>query len=293
MPHRTFPPSIFVFTVTLNLSLAGWCQTTDFEVASIRPANPQGPRVAVGIHIDGAQLRYSFVPLVTLIGYAYDVPTYRVIGPDWLRSTIFDVDAKLPDGATASQAPEMLRRLLISRFGLATHRESREFQVYALEIAKNGLKMHEPSSEPTAYDPSDRDVNTSIVAGARGGRFDLGRGSSFAIGQKGIEAKKLTMTALADMLTPFSDRPVIDATGLKAKYDFDLELSPEDLRALALQSAINVGAPVPPGVTPAEITSASMISASIQKALGLTLTARRMPLLSLVVDSMQKIPTDN
>jgi len=277
---------------TLTLPFVGLSQTSlEFEAASIRPANLQGPRVAVGIHIDGAQLRYTFVPLVSLIGYAYEVPVYRVIGSDWLGSTFFDVTAKLPDGATASQAPEMLRRLLVGRFGLSAHRESREFPVYALEVAKSGLKMHELPAE--ADEPNDRDVNTSVVAGARGGRFDLGRGSSFAIGQNGIEAKKLTMAALADMFTPFADRPVIDATGLKAKYDFDLDLSPEELRTLGLQSAINVGAPVPPGVSSAEISSASVISSSMQKALGLTLTARKMALEAIIVDSIQKTPTDN
>src|SRR5215471_8873840 len=73
----------------------------------------------------------------------YDIPPYQVQGPDWMGPAIFDISAKMPDGADPKQARAMLRLLLEDRFGLRAHRDMKEFPVYALEVAKMGLKMKE------------------------------------------------------------------------------------------------------------------------------------------------------
>src|SRR5215471_21466348 len=148
--------SRFVFTLISVLGifcLIGLSQTdTEFEVASIRPSDLANLNIAAGIRggvrVDGSQVRYTLVPLITYIGYAFEIRNYQIVGPDWLRSQLFDIVAKLPEGTTTKQVPQMLRALLEDRFGLKVHRETKEFPVYALEIAKGGLKMKELPPDP-------------------------------------------------------------------------------------------------------------------------------------------------
>src|SRR5215831_7488212 len=119
----------------------------EFEVASIKPAPEQFQQTNIGLHMDGSQVRYSYLSLKDLISLAYDVKVPQVSGPDWLGSQRFEVAAKLPDGASMSQVPAMLQTLLVDKFGLKSHRDSKEFPVYALEVAKSGLKMKESETD--------------------------------------------------------------------------------------------------------------------------------------------------
>lgn len=87
--------------------------------------------------------------LATVIGYAYRMPPYRIVGPNWLndrRSGAFAIAAKLPEGSPTNQVPEMLQSLLADRFQLVVQRGSREEFVTALVIAKGGLKLKEASA---------------------------------------------------------------------------------------------------------------------------------------------------
>src|SRR5215471_17582779 len=102
----------------------------EFEVASIKPAPDQFQQANIGLHIDGSQVRYSYLSLKDLISLAYDVKLPQVSGPEWLGSQRFEIAAKLPDGATISQVPAMLQTLLVDKFGLKSHRDSKEFPVY-------------------------------------------------------------------------------------------------------------------------------------------------------------------
>jgi uncharacterized protein (TIGR03435 family) len=105
-----------------------------FEVASIKPAPPittiaaqiQSGKIHVGMTIDAARVDIGFMSLADLIRVAYRVKPYQISGPDWMREERFDIVAKLPDGASTDQVPEMLQALLAERFNLKVHRESKE-----------------------------------------------------------------------------------------------------------------------------------------------------------------------
>jgi len=115
-----------------------------FEVASIRPsASTPQQGVAAGARIDGAQFRTAFLTLKDYIAMAYRLKLYQISGPDWIGSDRFDIAAKLPEGTLPSQTMGMMQTLLEERFQLKSHREKKEFPVYALEIAKGGFKMTE------------------------------------------------------------------------------------------------------------------------------------------------------
>src|ERR1041385_4701014 len=91
----------------VTVSISAFNQTRlEFEVASIRPSNMQAAQIGAGVHTDDEQIRYTFVPLINYVGYAYDVRGYQIIGPDWLKSAFFDMVAKLPDGAHKDKIPE-------------------------------------------------------------------------------------------------------------------------------------------------------------------------------------------
>src|SRR5262245_33965452 len=113
-----------------------------FEVASIRPSSgapPQG--VAAGVRVDGSQVRTTYLTLKDYIAMAYRLKLYQVSGPDWIGSERFDIAASLPEGSLPAQMPSMMQTLLEERFQMKFHREKKEFPVYALEIARGGLKM--------------------------------------------------------------------------------------------------------------------------------------------------------
>jgi uncharacterized protein (TIGR03435 family) len=123
--------------------------------------------------------------------------------------------------------------------------------------------------------------------------MNLGKGTSLTLGPTSFEAKKLDMPRFADLLSRFMDRPVVDTTSLKGHYDFTLELTPEDRIAILIRGGINQGAVLPPqALRLLDFGSNASLVNSLQKA-GLTFEAKTAPLEILVIDSVQKTPTEN
>ena len=269
-------------------------------MASIKPsAPPSADRVNVGVHVDGAQVNITYLSLKEYIRIANQVKDYQVTGPEWMTSARFDISAKLPAGATRDQIPEMLQALLVDRFQVKLHHESKEFPVYAIVVGKGGLKMKETALdpvEPAPSGPSDGGrgaINVTAVGGRDGVNLNLGRGASFGFANDRVECKKLTMTGLADTLWRFVDRPVVDMTGLTGTYDFTLDLTPEDYRAMLIRSAVTAGVTLPPeALRLLDGATLDSLFNSFQ-ALGLKLEPRKAPLPVLVVDHAEKMPSEN
>jgi uncharacterized protein (TIGR03435 family) len=85
---------------------------------------------------------------------AYRVGGFQLSAPAWLDAKTFDLDAKLPPGATRAQLRDMLQGLLTERFHLALHRERRVMPVYSLIVGKNGPKL-KASAENAGHDAAD------------------------------------------------------------------------------------------------------------------------------------------
>jgi uncharacterized protein (TIGR03435 family) len=283
----------------------------------------------VGTKIDAARVDIGTAPLFRLICIAYRLKQYQVIGPDWLKTRMFDIQAKIPDGVTTEKVPEMLRTLLVERFGLKIHHDSKEQSVYALMVAKGGPKLKESApAPPTAADaPSPEKASTEtffmptvqgdvkLTRGAQGisiempggeisGKLRASIGGAGAASRIHIESSRTTMKTFAELLSVgVVDRPVVDMTGLTGQYDLTVELSLEDAMKVARASVylLPVGgkggggdaerARAEPGGGASDPSGAS-IFASI-KNLGLKLEARKAPLDLLVVDYMDKTPTEN
>jgi len=266
----------------------------EFEVASIRPSADQGNQaVSVGLSFNSSQVRIAYMSLKDYVGMAFEVPPNQVTGPDWLGQVRYDIAAKMPDGAKTEQVGDMLQALLTERFQLKVHREQKEFSVYALAVAKSGLKLTESPTSPDAPAGAAGGVTVAASGSGAGIGIDMGGGSSFNFANNRLEIRKMPMEVLTDVLTRFVDRRVVDTTALKGRYDLSLELAPEDYTGMMIRSAINAGVVLPPQALRAlDAASADPLSVPLQK-YGLTLESRRMPLDVIVVDSMQKTPTEN
>jgi len=127
----------------------GAAASPTFEVASVKPAEPQPPgqmRIRMGGGPgtpDPGQLTYTNVSLRNILMNAYAVKGYQINGPKWLDSERFDIVAKVPKGATTEQFRQMLQNLLAERFKLALHHETKELPMYALVVGKGGAKLKE------------------------------------------------------------------------------------------------------------------------------------------------------
>ncbi len=316
-----------------------------FEVASIKPAPPlsldaiRSGQLHVGINVKGSRADFGFISMADLLAYAYRVKPYQVSGPDWMRETRWDILAKLPDGESPERAPEMMQALLAERFKLSVHRENREHPVYEMVAAKGELKLKPSEPEDDTPGPAaggagpdapvpgfflggaaaagasnvrvNADGKGMVVTGGPNGTMRIAPGSS---GGMRLEMSKVTMAALADMLTPFTDRTVVDRTDLKGTYQVALDLPMEALLGMVQNAARTAGLPlaglpagagarlggpggglIPGGAGPlagASDPSGASIVQAIQQ-LGLKLEARKAPVETIVVDRLEKTPTEN
>jgi len=325
MPNRV-PGSIAVGFALAVAAAQG--QTTaarpSFEVASIKPSAALDLRMIlsgqmrIGMKTDAARVDIASMSLMDLICAAYKVKPHQVSGPDWmggLTGARFDILAKLPDGATTDQIPEMLQGLLEERFKLALHRSLADHPIYALVAGKGGPKLKEAPPDdpaPAADDPKDgiaislgdRDVKISgspqgrglVVSGLAGEKTRI---SVTPEGTMRMEADRITMPALADFLTRLLDRPVVDMTELKGSYQLTLGLTESDLVNIARNAGVAVPAPgggkmdaARPADAASDPSGTSSIFAGVQQ-LGLKLDPRKAPMDLLVIDRLEKAPTAN
>jgi uncharacterized protein (TIGR03435 family) len=268
-------------------------EAASFEVASIRPTPnsdvPPAPG-ASGVHISQQQVHFAYLSLRDYLSIAFSVPIQRISGPDWINSARFDIAATFPGGATEEQFPQMMQSLLRDRFKLQSHMESRESPVLTLEVARSGLKITAVPFEVT----KDAPFSVTGSGGPEGVMADLGQGASLAFTNKQFEARKVTMRILVETLGRFMDRSILDQTKLgDARFDVTFPIAQEDYMPMLIRSAVNAGITLPPqAMALLDAPSIGSVEAGL-KSLGLSLEARRAPLDLLVVDSIERMPTEN
>jgi uncharacterized protein (TIGR03435 family) len=312
---------IILFTLILSVPALTFGQTTPakltFEVATIKPAPPINPAAIlagqmphVGMNVQGTRVDIGYMSLMELIVNAFKVRPYQVNGPDWMKTERFDILAKMPDGTTKDDVPQMLQALLTERFGMKVHRDSREDPIYALVVAKGGSKLQEALPDPeTPPEPAPGAMTLpngqgQVQINRNGGATVTtpGRGttkmSMTPDGHMRLEASKMSMEDLAQALNPLVDHPVFDMTELKGNYQVALELSLDTMLAIARAQGMDVGALGARGAAPggapeaSDPSGSSSIFASVQQ-LGLKLEPRKMQLDYVVVDHIEKSPTEN
>jgi uncharacterized protein (TIGR03435 family) len=218
-----------------------------FDVVSIKPN--KSIQFESSISRSGGRITFANVSMRELISFAYGVAVgrdYELVGPGWLGSEKFDVMATCAPETSGDVIRQMSQSLLAERFGLHVHREEKTIKAYALVIDKAQPKLQPSSLADDSF--------------------------TFADGR--VRVRGFSMASLADRLSGpvFKlDRPVIDATGIKGIYDFDLQWSSEATADTSLPS----------------------IFVALQEQLGLRLETRSVPVRILVVDSINRTPTTN
>jgi bla regulator protein blaR1 len=187
-----------------------------FEVASIKPQQWTG-QGSVGIFVRGNTLDAEHVSLFSLVEFAYNLREVQLSGgPFWVKSGVlssselYQVMAKVSGNPTPSMDVfrQMLQTLLADRFKLQVHHVKKELPIYNLVVNKGGPKLKESSE----------DVKFNFVSSG------LGR-----LGVR-IVATHMTVQQLIDhQLSGYTDRPILDKTGLTAPYDFTLEFAVENV----------------------------------------------------------------
>jgi uncharacterized protein (TIGR03435 family) len=287
------------------VTFAAAAQTLSFEVASVKPSPPSpdgrilimargGPGTS-----DPGQISYKGRSLKDLISSAYGVKSFQVSGPGWMDTERFDIDAKIPEGATKEQFNVMMQNLLAERFKLAVHREKKDFPLYELTIAKGGPKLKPATEDPSAAagppppgpPPRGKDGFPQLPPGRPGLMMNALPG-----GHRRVMAMVQPVSVLADMLSNLMDGPVIDKTGLTGKFDFTLEFVPEPGFGAG---PLGAAPPPPPNADPgqpaglAAADQPSELFTALQEQLGLKLERKKGPLDVWVVDRAEKVPAEN
>jgi uncharacterized protein (TIGR03435 family) len=251
--------------------LVAFGQQFSFDVASVKPAAlPPAGRGGFIVRggpgsSDPVLASFANIDLFTLVAMAYGVRRHELSGPDWLKTARFDITARVPPQTTENQYRLMLQDLLAERFRLTLHREQKELQVYELVVAKDGPRLEESKVEP---------------AGASSGLQPPPPMSSPPLGYQGpvnVILGKASMDRLVNVLSGLLEEPVTDGTGLKGNYDIKLH-------------ALVASHPAADGSATNEVPE---LFEALREQLGLRLVRKRRSIEVLVIDRMERTPTEN
>jgi uncharacterized protein (TIGR03435 family) len=287
-------------------AIAQPAQAPAFEVASLKVSAPIGTaRVRIGCPPpDPGILRCDNVPLRALLVQAYGVKNYQIEGPAWIDTEHYDLNARIPEGVPKEQIPAMLQALLLERFQISLHKDTRPLPVYELSVAKGGPRLKEV--DPAGLDKPDAagrrpappppggagyvgatTVMSAIGRGAGGARMEMDVNGATVL------SGKMRIAQLINLLSRAVDRPILDSTGLTGTYDIELTYlagnSPVLTELRARADAMGAGAET------RQPDAAAPIATVFQavKTLGLALDAKKSPTEMIVIDSANKVPTEN
>lgn len=238
-----------------------------FEVATIKPVESDAQKGRYIVMQGVNRFVEKDYTLKLLIAAAYDLNPRAISGgPSWIESEHYDILALTPGDTRPDHGQQMamLRNLLADRFKLTFHREPKDFSIYALEIAKGGVRLGAKDGSGLKESAAPAGDPPQLISTVYPQKIVL-------------PARNATMADFVSLLQrAVLDRPVVDRTGLTGRYDFDLEWAPDETQ---------FGGAVP--VAPADAESPPFFTA-IEQQLGLRLEAMRGPIEALVVDSAER-----
>jgi uncharacterized protein (TIGR03435 family) len=230
-----------------------------FDVVTVKPTDPsvQGK----GFTVRGRHVMTINTNLSDLISFAYGLHAKQILNaPAWFTTDSFDIDG-VPDvegRPSAQQMRILIQYALTDRFRLTFHHDKKELSVYALEIGKGGPKLTE-----TIHQPSDP--------------------RNFLFRKLG--ALMVTNSTMQDfcngMQGAVMDKPVVDHTGLTARYDFNLNWTPDESQFSGMGVKVTPPTTEDPNAPPA-------LSTAMQEQLGLKLEAVKAPTDVIVIDHTEK-----
>lgn len=280
---------------------------TKFEVASVKPVAVRGGGTCPeSLKIDGGFVYVKCATLPMLIGYAFRISPGRVKRIEG-RASRFDIAATIPPDASPRQVPDMVQALLSDRFHLTTHLGVSREPVYALVVAKGGLRVKKAASSDVDLDPDIETTGVSFYGDiiTRGSTL-LGNARMGTVKQtdgpdrhQRWDAPNISFAGLADLLdkvTPLT-LPILDMTGLKGRYELVLEVSLNDSIG---SPAARIGAARDPASAAGADDKRMEMEESVLREfnvglrkLGLQLERRRGMVETLIVDRVDSMPAGN
>jgi uncharacterized protein (TIGR03435 family) len=202
------------------------------------------------------------VTMIDLIAVAYGIndPDLITGGPNWLERDRFDIAAKAPNSTPPETVKLMLQSMLADRFKLAIHKDTRPVPGFVLTVARGGHKMKEapgPGSGCQGNPQPQPPPPIPMLSGTC----------------KGISMEQFAQQ-LRNIAGPYITSPVLEQTGLKGYWDFDVRFTPRMVLERAGADGIS-------------------LFDFLEKQLGLKLDQQRVPAPVFVVDSVNQKPTDN
>jgi uncharacterized protein (TIGR03435 family) len=282
----------------LTVGIASSQQPSEFEVASVKPAvagRARGGLTGGPGTSDPERISAESIDLKRLLMKAYDLETDQISGPGWIDSEKYAIAAKVAPGTTEEQFRIMLQNLLTERFKLTLHHEPKELSIYELMVAKGGPKL----TAAAAKDPNDTDSDQPRAGPAsmtldKEGCPAVRPGVSSGSGRfgPGVTCSRFNNTSIEQLITSLEmfigmadgsfgteSVHVIDKTGLDGKFDITLKVH------LVMRFP---GQPANP-----DDMEGPDIFTALEQQLGLKLQRTKETLDRIVIDSANKIPTDN
>jgi uncharacterized protein (TIGR03435 family) len=280
-----------------------------FDVASVKVADKT---IVPGLTLkmkggpgttDPERITYTQIPLGLLVRKAWDVEAYRIDAPAWLRARgaeLYNITATMPPGTTREQFQRMLQNLLVQRFQIQLHHETRTYPGYELVVAPGGSKLKE-AADPDAPEP---DWGPTLELGDDG--FVVlppGHGKGVSMRSSGVYAKFQNCT-IAELIEPYLQsfiqqstgaeiNHIQDETGLAGQYDYTLKFDSHAPQS-AILVAPEIRAAASSGDSASEPSGLPNLFNAVEKQLGLKLIkSKGFPLDTIVIDHIEKTPSEN
>jgi uncharacterized protein (TIGR03435 family) len=240
--------------------------TATFEIADVHTsARTTNPVFRVITRAGRYELRNA--TMVDLIRMAYSVNAENVVGgPNWIEFDRFDVIGLVPPNKPAETQKLMLQALLADRFKLVMHHDTRSLTGFVLSMGRGKPKLKEATG---SGNPGCQSQSLPAPAPVPG---------QIVLPLTAVSCHNMTMAAFASELrrlgVGYVTNTIVDSTGLKGSWDFDLKWT----QKILLQ------------MTGAEGTT---LFDAIDKQLGLKLEEQKMPTPVIVVDDVNEKPTAN
>jgi uncharacterized protein (TIGR03435 family) len=257
-------------------------ESLSFEVASVK-ANKSGSERAPSMILPGGRFTATNNTVRSLILNAYGISSSPYLlegGPGWIDSARYDIEAKATALAIPAGTPNrvlwektrlMLRTLLADRFKLSIRRETKEMPGYQLVVGKNGPKLSK----------SDMDCGSSVTAC-----------HGFSGNPTRLTGTAVDMYDLASIFGSYSDRPIVDRTGVTGLFDIKLQWNP-----FTTEPPRENDVPRSPAAEAREgprpdLSTLPTLFGALEQQLGLRLEAHKGPVEIYVIERVER-PSEN
>ena len=237
-------------------------QTLSFDVASVKPSEQSF--LVLSPQRSGGRIQWTTsLPLV--LQYAYQMETWRISGA--IPEGIFTFEATTSPDTTTDQIRLMFQTLLTERFKMVAHVTQKDVDGFALKVGKSGIKIKAvkdgdpPPPMPEWFAKFDSKAWEGQVSTTLEGK-----------GVGAFTGRKVSMAKVAEALGRLERTLVIDETGLSGTYYIAFQFARDNMRD---------DVDLPP------------LNTALQENTGLKLEKHRGQVEALVVDRMEKMPSEN